>query len=134
MPDLPPGWRPHDGGKMPLRRFEVAVAGYGAGIYLAKTRGKALADAWRSDAFDGYSFGEFLKVARCRLTEYQPPATPITVLGKPAFYLDHNQQYVQFVYPDGEFVLNAHPYDVLPEQYRPRAYRSLPEEPTHDDA
>lgn len=108
-----------------LRRYEVTVGHWGAGIFLTTTRGKALADAWRSDAFEGYTFGEFLKMARCRLTDFQIKPVPITVSGKPAFKVDHNQQYVQFVYPDGEFVLNAHPLDVLPECERPRSYRTL---------
>ena len=110
--------------RFPLRRYEVTVGHSGSGIYLAKSRGRALADAWRSDAFEGYTFGEFLKMARCRLTDWQLPAMPITVCGKPAFYVDHNSQYVQFVYPNGDFVRNAHPYDVEPEQFRPSAYRS----------
>ncbi len=108
-----------------LRRYEVTVGHWGAGIFLAVTRGKALADAWRSDAFNGYTFGEFLKMARCRLTDFQIKPEPITVLGKPAFKVDHNSQYVQFAYPDGEFVLNAHPLDVLPESARPSTYRAL---------
>lgn len=108
-----------------LRRFEVRVHRYGSGIYLAPTRGKALAQAWRSDAFDGFSFGDFLKIARCRLTEHQVKPVPITVLGEPAFKVDHDSQYVQFVYPGGEFVLNAHPLDVLPPSARPRAYRHV---------
>lgn len=106
-----------------LRRYEVSVGRWGTGIYLATTRGRALADAWRSDAFNGYTFGEFLKIARCRLTDHQIEPKPITVSGKPAFYVDHNDQYVQFAYPDGEFVLNAHPLDVLPESFRPKAYQ-----------
>lgn len=107
-----------------LRRYEVTVGHWGSGIYLAATRGKALADAWRSDAFEGYTFGEFLKMARCRLTDYQPVPDEITVLGKRALGLGHNGQYVQFVWPGKEVVLNSHPLDVLPESARPKAYRS----------
>lgn len=55
-----------------LKRYEITVGHWGKNIYLAKTRGKALADAWRSDAFNGYTFGEFLKMARCRVSDYQP--------------------------------------------------------------
>jgi hypothetical protein len=107
-----------------LRRWEVWVDGYGSSVELATSRGKALASVWRCDIFNGYTFGEFLKKARCRLSAYQPKPIEITVLGKPAFYLDHNNQYVQFAWPDGEFVLNAHPYDVQPESFRPASYRS----------
>lgn len=106
-----------------LRRYVVTVGRWGEGIYLARSRGKALADAWRSDAFEGYTFGEFLKMARCRLSEWQPTPDEITVEGKRALGLGHNGQYVQFVYPGGEWVLNAHPLDVLPESYRPKAYQ-----------
>ena len=108
-----------------LRRYEVTVNGWGSEIYLAQTRGKAMADAWRSDAFWGYTFGEFLKMARCRLTAYQPAPDEITVLGKRALGLGHNGQYVQFVYPGKDVVLNAHPLDVLPASYRPRAYQEM---------
>lgn len=109
-----------------LRRFEVSVIGFSEpmrSIKLAATRGKALADAWRHDIFEDYTFGEFLKIARCRLDRYQPVPDEITVLGRRALGLGHNGQYVQFVYPGQEVVLNAHPLDVLPERARPRAYR-----------
>lgn len=106
-----------------LRRFIVTVSGYGEGVYLATTRGKALADAWRCDAFSGSTFGEFLKHSRCRLDTWQPTPDEITVSGKRALGLGHNGQYVQFVYPGKDVVLNAHPLDVLPEHFRPRAYR-----------
>lgn len=114
-----------------LRRYEVTVGDWGAGIFLAKTRGKAIADAWRSDAFNVYTFGEFLKMARCRLTEFQPTPSEITVSGKRALGLGHNGQYVQFVWPGGEVVLNSHPLDVLPESARPKAYRSTLSVETH---
>jgi len=91
----------------------------------ASTRGKALADAWRCDAFSGSTFGEFLRFASCRRSKDEPSwwGEPITVLGKPAFYLGHDGQYVHFAYPDGDHVLYAHPLDVLPMHRRPEAYR-----------
>jgi hypothetical protein len=107
-----------------LRRWEVSVEGYGSSVELAVTRGKALGAVWRCDAFGHFSFGEFLKRARCRLSPHQPKPEQITVLGKPAFYIGHNNQYVQFAWPDGEFVLNAHPSDVEPQSYRPAHYRT----------
>lgn len=109
-----------------LKRWEVTVGRYGTGTYLAPTRGAAMADAWRSDAFSGYTFGEFLKIARCRRDRYTPArwGGPITVLGKPAYFVGENGQYVIFAYPGGKFTLHAHPYDVEPESYRPRAYRT----------
>jgi hypothetical protein len=104
-----------------LKRWIVSVAGYGEGVQLAPSRGRALADAWRCDAFSNQPFGYFLKHARCRKDRVTPPryGDPIQVLGKPAFFVDNNRQYVQFAYPGGDHVLNAHPYDVLPVEYRP---------------
>jgi hypothetical protein len=52
-----------------FRCFDVMVTGYGTAQFLAKSRGQALADAWRSSAFDGWSFKDFLKRARARLSE-----------------------------------------------------------------
>lgn len=92
---------------------------------VAPTRGKAMADAWRYDAFSSLSFGEFLKLARCRRDTHVPPryGDPIVVLGKPAFFIENNRQYVRAAYAGGEVVYNVHPYDVEPEEYRPDTYR-----------
>lgn len=108
-----------------VKRWRVSVSGYGEGSYVASTRGRAMADAWRCDAFSGSTFGEFLKFARCRRDRITPPrwGDEITVLGKPAYFIGENGQYVEFVYPGKDVVLNAHPYDVLPVEYRPRAYQ-----------
>ena len=106
-----------------LRRFVVSVEGWGESTVLATTRGKALADTWRSDAFGHLSFGEFLKFARCRLDWCQPKPTCISVGDELVWGLGNNGQYVQFVRPNGEFVLHSHPLDVLPDSYRPRAYQ-----------
>ena len=109
-----------------LKRWDVSVPGYGVGTYCRPTRGKALSDAWRSDVFNNVSFGEFIRVARCRRSPVDPPdfGTPITVLGRPAFFVGRDSQYVSFAWPDGEFTLHAHPLDVLPEEFRPQAYRT----------
>lgn len=111
------------GGAFVMRRYVVSVRGYGETVVLAASRGKALADCWRSDAFERYSFGDFLKLARVRLHRVQPQPLEITVEGRAAFGLGHDGQYVQFVYPGGHVVLNAHPLDVLPKTMRPLAYR-----------
>lgn len=109
-----------------LRRWTVTVGEWGESPFLAPTRGSALADAWRCGAFNGLTFAEFLKIARARLNR-MPPApdfgAPITVCGKPAFYVDRNSAYVTFAYPGGKFTLTAHPSDVEPESFRPAAYR-----------
>lgn len=113
-----------------MKRWEVTVrwahGGCTVGPVVAPTRGKALANTWRSDAFNAVSFGQFLRFTSCRRDPYRPArwGDPITIEGKPAFFLDNNRQYVQFVYPGGDHVLNAHPYDVLPEEYRPDTYRA----------
>ena len=117
------------------KRWMVTVPGYGSAPYTAMTRGRAFANAWRSDVFEGVSFAEFLKVARCRRDPITPPrwGDQITVNGKPAFFLGNNCQYVQLVYPGRDVVLNAHPYDVLPVEYRPDNYRDrddLPGDPS----
>jgi hypothetical protein len=107
-----------------LKRFEVTVQGYGAGIYVTTTRGKAMADAWRCDAFGHLTFGEFLKRARCVRTP-EPPGfgEPCTFVGKPALCFGHNQQYVSIQLPGRDHLSSAHPYDILPMEHRPRAYR-----------
>src|ERR1700749_1405511 len=114
------------GGEFVLKRWDVEVSGYGSAVQCAKTRGRALADAWRCDAFSNWTFGQFLKRARCTRSRYVPDrwGDPITIEGRPAFFVDSNQQYVQFAYPGKDVVLNAHPYDVEPEHYRPSSYRS----------
>lgn len=114
-----------------LKRWEVTVQ-WSSGkttseIIVATTRGKALADAWRSDAFSSTPFGDFLKFARCRRDRYVPHrwGDRITACGRPAFFLGNNRQYVQIAFADTEsqFVGNAHPYDVFPIDYRPETYR-----------
>lgn len=49
--------------------YDVAVQGYGAAVITAPSRGKALASAWRSDAFSGISFRDFLKIASAKNRE-----------------------------------------------------------------
>lgn len=115
-------------GEFTLRRYAVNVQGWGESHVLASSRGKALADTWRCDAFGSRTFGEFLKIARCRLSTHQPSPIEITVSGKRAFGLGHNGQYVQFVYPGKDVVLHSHPLDVLPESARPKSYQSHPHE------
>lgn len=118
-----------DQGGFQLRCWNVTVR-WASGAettesYFAASRGKALAMAWRSDVFNGCSFGEFLRFASCRVDRLKPArwGDNITVIGRPAFFLSNNSQYVKFVYPCEDQVLNAHPYDVLPVEYRPDTYR-----------
>ena len=112
-----------------LKRWEISVTWASGAVStdeeVAPTRGKALARAWACDAFSGTTFGEFLRFARCRRSRYTPPryGDPITVEGRPAFFIDNNRQYVRFAYPGAEHTMVAHPYDVLPVEYRPDTYR-----------
>jgi hypothetical protein len=112
-----------------LKRWTVSVTWSSGTITSADieapTRGKAMADAWRSDVFNGSTFGEFLRFARARRApEPRRFGDEIMVLGKPAFFIENNRQYVRFAWPGNGCVFNAHPYDVEPEEYRPSTYRS----------
>ncbi len=112
-------------GGFEIKRWRVEVSGYGTAHYEQPSRGMALSHAWACDAFGHLTFGDFLKIARCR-RETDLPARwgdPITVGGKPAFFVENNRQYVRFAYPGSKHVSNAHPYEVLPVEYRPDTYR-----------
>lgn len=107
-----------------LKRWSVSVEGYGTGSYIATTRGKALADAWRNDVFSQWTFGAFLKRARClRADEPVWWGAPCLFEGEPARYYGHNRQYVTVQLRGNEFTGSAHPYDILPLEYRPEGYR-----------
>lgn len=54
------------------RLFDVFVSGYGAEIITAPSRGKALANSWRSPAFDGMPFSNFLRIARATVRRDTP--------------------------------------------------------------
>lgn len=108
-----------------VRPFKVSVSGFPDATYMAVSRQKAIAMAWRDIQTCGYSysFKDFLKVATATQDAPAPHfGTPITVGGKPAFFVSCNRQYVQFVRPDSDTILNSHPYDVLPETMRPSSY------------
>lgn len=109
-----------------LRSFDFTFNGFDESIrstVLASTRGKALAEAWRHDIFHGYTFKEFLKYARCKLSPFQPKPEVVYVEGKKAYKIDHNRAYVNIVYPDTDVILSCHPYDIEPVEARPEQYR-----------
>ncbi|MGT2515107.1 DUF7146 domain-containing protein [Sphingomonas panni] len=94
--------------------WSVTVRGYpDFAVYFAASRGKAIADAWRCDAFDNVSFGDFLRMVTCRRAEPNDRfGERFTISGRPARYVSHNRQYVQFTWEGEEAVLNTHPLDI----------------------
>ncbi len=113
---------------MKIKAWDVTVSGYGVARYYAASRGKALAAAWRCDAFGRISFKDFLKIASCWKAMFVPEGfgAQITVEGKPAFYIERDRAHVRIAYPDATNVLSAHPYDILPLEFRPEPYRDRP--------
>lgn len=97
-----------------VRPFMVSVSGFPDGLYVARSHGKALARAWDDyRAYEDCSFGDFMRKARVRKgTACLRFGEPITVGGRPAFYVSQRGQYVQFVEPGSDVVLNSHPLDV----------------------
>jgi hypothetical protein len=95
--------------------FTVCVMGWPEMTYIAGSRGKALAKCWGDyRAHDNdVTFGDFLKMTRA--TKKEPEGRfgePILVGEEPAFYVSHDGQYVQFVRPGSDQVINSHPLDV----------------------
>ena len=103
-----------------VRPFRVSVNGYnGYSPIYAKSRGQALADAWRCDAFNGLTFGQFLKIARAYTDNpHDRFGEQIQVCGKPAYLVSFNSQYIQFVRPGSDVILDSHPLDVEPPEAR----------------
>lgn len=101
------------------------------GTFHGTSRGKVIADAWRSDAFLGTSFKEFLKVVSCRRAEpCERYGERFTIGGRPARYVSHDTQYVQFVWEGGDTVFNTHPLDID----QPHARRGTPYHEDQTDA
>jgi len=105
-----------------VRGYRVELPHWPACFQVARSRGQAIAATWRDFAccYDGTSFKDFLKL---RPRAYRQDlggrfGEPLTVCGKPAFYVSHNAQYIQFVRPGSDVVLNAHPFDVEPPEAR----------------
>jgi len=103
-----------------VKPFIVAVGGHGEWTYYTRTRGHALAKAWRDFAeCRDVTFGQFLAqsnaysgVGSDRFGE------PLTICGEPAFYIRHDSQYIHFVRPDSDVILCSHPLDVEPPEAR----------------
>lgn len=111
---------------MKIKAWDVTVSGYGVARYYAASRGKALAEAWRCDAFGRITFKDFLKIASCwkAMIVQSSFGAPITVDGKPAFFVERNRAYVRAVEAGSDVIGNYHPSEVLPEMYRPEEYRT----------
>lgn len=112
---------------MRVKPWAVTVSGYGTGAWYGTSRGKVIADAWRCDSFCHVSFKDFLLVVQCRRAEpSERYGERFTINGKPARYISHNRQYVQFVWDGEETVLNTHPLDIdQPEARRGTPYYEM---------
>lgn len=116
-----------DPGKFALKAYTISVDGFDPYTYFAGSYGKAMAQA-----FDSYrsfcancTYKDFLRMTRGQ--RHVGPdrfGEPITINGRPAFFVSSNLQYVQFSWPGGTDFFNSHPYDVEPEHYRPSTYRT----------
>lgn len=104
-----------------LKPFRVRVNGFDSHIYYARSRQKALSLAWQDyrSTFDEVTFGQFLGRAKAREeTPGERFGEAMMVGEQPGFYVSHNRQYIQFVRPGSDVVLNTHPLDVLPVEAR----------------
>lgn len=104
-----------------LKTYRVAVAGFSAQTYHARSRGKALASAWRDFCSyrDDVDFKAFMGMARCWAEAPDDRfGEAMTVGGQPAFYVGHNRQYIKFVRPGCDVIMNTHPLDVDPPEAR----------------
>lgn len=103
-----------------LKAFNVDVRGHAQSVYYARSRGQAQAQAWRdwTECRD-CTFMEFMKISRAYIrTPHDRFGEPMTICGEPAFYVSHNSQYIQFVRPDSDVIMNSHPLDVEPPEAR----------------
>jgi hypothetical protein len=102
-------------GRGPIRTYAVSVDGYGEVVYSARTPGKARARAYRDFTHvSEKSFGDFLRISRCRRISDPPGAGErIVVADLPATRcLPLDRHYVYFMRDDSDEVLCSHPLDV----------------------
>lgn len=105
-----------------IKTFEIKVRGFPPYNVSARTRGKAMGQAWRSynNYDDRARFGDFLKICRAtrvpdppgllkRVMVLDRPAT--TCLGPSGQPMGH---YVHFMWDDSDTITCAHPTDVSP--------------------
>jgi len=100
-----------------LKRYRVEVDGIEDVLITAKSPGQARSKAWQMWECDigPLPFMDFLR--RSRVLRETPVGGhfghAISVAGKLAFYVSFDGQYIQFVRPGCDVVLNAHPDDVM---------------------
>lgn len=112
-----------------VKEFAVVVSGWPETRYVARSRGQALSKAWSDyQICHECDFKQFLSLASARrAVPSEGFGRPIVVCGSPAFRVGENRQYVQFVRPGSDVVVNAHPLDVKEAGSPPSSPRVLPE-------
>ena len=98
-----------------IRTFSVTVQGFPPHNYSARSRGKALAQAWRAyrSTFDASEFRDFLRIATARQVPNPPGiGDRILVGGLPATRVIGWGQYVYFMRDGSDEILCSHPLDV----------------------
>lgn len=97
-----------------VKPYRVEVSGFPSMIYVAKSRGQALAKAWGdyTACYNTATFKEFMRLARARREDVPGFGRPIMVCGQPGFDVGTHGQYVRFVRPGADQVLLSHPADV----------------------
>jgi len=99
-----------------IKRYRVGVVGFTDTFWFAASPGKARAKAWDSyRVCDDCSFKRFLQISVVRRDLVVPThfGKEIQVGGEKAYYVSENGQYIQFVRPGEEVILNSHPLDVF---------------------
>lgn len=109
-----------DADALAIKPFIVEVYGFGEYTYYARSRSKALSEAWQASLVcNTWSFKDFLKDAKAYSgVGHEQFGERVEVCGKPAFLVKEDSQYLHFVRPDSEEVFTAHPLDVEPPEAR----------------
>ncbi|ARB06062.1 hypothetical protein FDH38_gp008 [Dinoroseobacter phage vB_DshS-R5C] len=99
-----------------IKRYCVAVVGFPDVYFYASSPGKARSKAWESylHADDRCSFKRFMQISRVTRCRRVPDGfgDEIMVGDERAYRIGFNGQYVQFVRPCCDVILNSHPLDV----------------------
>lgn len=99
-----------------IKRYCVSVVGFPDVFYYARSPGQARSKAWDAylHADDRCTFKRFLQISRVTRCLRVPPGfgDEIMVADERAYRIEFNGQYVQFVRPGSDVILNSHPLDV----------------------